>query len=435
MGHGIELEREYHLLQQRLAKKVEGATASPTLLKILHLLFSPAEAELAGRLPNRFTSLDDLAAELGIPADELNDQMTAMARRGVVMDIEHKGQRYFSLPPVVIGLFEFTFMRLRPEMPMAELAQLFEEYFYGDNRFAQALFEGQTQLFRSFVREEALPDASHTEILDWERATHVVTSATAISVGICQCHHTALHLGRACDKPREVCLTFNYAAEIMSRNGHARAIKRDEALRILGRCKEAGLAQTGDNVQQKVAYICNCCGCCCHLMRALKTFNCRQGIMTSNWIMTVDVDRCQGCGKCVKACPVSAIELGERREGDKKIRWAVRKAELCLGCGVCATVCKSGAAVMRSRSQRILTPATVFDKYVAMAIERGKLAEHIFDDPEKLHYRAMGRILAGLEKSSPFKAAMAVAPLKSVFLNAMVRQARKEAGEIADLIG
>jgi len=58
---------------------------------------------------------------------------------------------------VVIGFFEFTFMRARDDMPMAELAHLFHEYMSSDDRFARAVFPGKTQLGRSLIHEEALP--------------------------------------------------------------------------------------------------------------------------------------------------------------------------------------------------------------------------------------------------------------------------------------
>jgi len=434
MGHSKNPDQAYRILQQRLSQKVQGAPDSPILMKILGLLFSSKDAELARQLPHNFTSLETLSKNLKIPHDELNDKLTDMARRGLVFDIEHNGQRYFTLPPVVIGLFEFTFMRARPDMPMAELAHLFEKYFYENENFVHSHYQGQTQLFRSLVREEALPASDHTEVIDWERASHIVSSASAISVGICQCHHTAQHLEQACDRPQETCLTFNFAAESLSRNGIARSITKYEAMNILGKCKESGLAQTGDNVQRKVSFICNCCGCCCHVMRALKTFDLHPGIVTSNWIMDVDLSKCKGCGKCAKACPVDAISIENKKEGDETIRWAVRAEEICLGCGVCSTVCKTGAATMKSRPKRVLVPETVFDQRVAMAIERGKLSDLLFDDPGKLSHRAMGHFVSLLENSLPFKAAMARESIKSAFLNTIVKGAKKKAKGLADVI-
>ncbi len=430
MGHMVNPDRQYRLLQQRLNRTATGAPESPTFMKILRLLFSPEEAELARRVPGTPTSLEVLSRKLNVPQDKLGEKMMEMARRGVIVDLEYGGQRYFSLPPVVIGFFEFTFMRTRDDMPMSELARLFDEYFHQNDRFAHSAFQGETQMGRRLVREEALPEGDHTEILDWERASYIIQSASAIGVSLCPCRHELSHLGEACDKPQEVCLSLNYAAESLLRSGIARPLTTAEGMRLLEACKEAGLAQTGDNVQRKVSYICNCCGCCCGMVRAIKTYGIRNAIVTSNWLMEVDLAKCNGCGRCAGVCPTDAITIVEEREGGKKRRWAVREEELCLGCGVCYSACKFGGITMRSRSQRVYTPESVFDREVMMAIERGKLANLIFESGEKLTHRALGRVIGVLEKSPPFKAAMAIKPFRSAFLSTMVKGAKRRLGEV-----
>jgi ferredoxin len=321
-------------------------------------------------------------------------------------------------------------MRARDDLPMKELAELFDQYMHADDRLARAVFSGETQLGRALVREEALPAGDFSEVLDWERASDVVRSASTVAVSLCSCRHKASHLGKACARPLETCLTLNSGAETIVRMGAGRRIGNAEGLDILQLAKGAGLAQIADNVQRGITFICNCCGCCCGMIQAIRTFDLRHAVVTSNWIMEVDREKCTGCAKCVKSCPVQAIELVVEKVDGRNRGWVVRDGGLCLGCGVCAAACSQGGISLRPRAARVYTPETVYDRVIAMAIERGKLAELIFEQPEQVSGRALKRIVDAVEGSPPYKAAMAIAPLRSAFLSGIVKAAKLTAGDV-----
>ncbi|HDP34270.1 MAG TPA: 4Fe-4S ferredoxin, partial [Candidatus Hydrogenedentes bacterium] len=301
MGHNVNPDRQHHLLRKRLDRMVTGAPDSPHIIEILKLLFTPEEAQLARQLPAKPTPLSRLSKRLDIAPDELDAKLTEMAHRGLILDFSMRGKRYFMLPPVVVGFFEFVFMRTRDNLPMKELAKLFDAYMYEDGKFAHSVFAKQTQIGRTLTHEEAMPEEDHTEILDWERTTRIIETASAIGVSMCACRHKKMHEGAACDAPMDVCFSLNQGADTLIRNEIARKVDKAEALALLEQSKAAGLAQTGDNVRRNLTYICNCCGCCCGMMNAIRTLNIQNAIVAANWVMEVDPAACRGCGACVEA--------------------------------------------------------------------------------------------------------------------------------------
>ena len=75
---------------------------------------------------------------------------------------------------------------------------------------------------RTFVQEEVLSKDNLVSILDYEKASHIIKTASSIGIGMCYCRHKKEHLGKACDAPMDICMTFNNVAKSLIRHHYAR---------------------------------------------------------------------------------------------------------------------------------------------------------------------------------------------------------------------
>ncbi len=181
------------------------------------------------------------------------------------------------------------------------------------------------------------------------------------------------------------------------------------------------LMQVGENVREGVNFICNCCGCCCEAMIAARKFGLLNPVHTTNFIPQIDLNECNGCGKCVNVCPVEAMTLVSANDPHKpKMKKAKLDEAVCLGCGVCTRVCPTHGLALKSRPERVITPLNSLHRVVLMAIERGGLQDLIFDNRALWHHRALAAVFGVVLKLSPIKRALASQQVKSRYLESLI---------------
>jgi len=413
------IRSDYQQLVDRLNRFPQGAPPADVLYQILKMLFSEKEAGLVALLPIKPFTVDKAARIWGMSQVDTRNVLDELAGRAILLDIEGPdGEQTYILPPPMAGFFEFSMMRIRGDVNQKVLGELFYQYLNVEDEFIKALFtNGETQLGRVFVQEAVLPNDNGLHVLDYERASEVIKTATHRGIGVCYCRHKMEHMDRACDAPLDICMTFNNSAASLIKHGFAREVDVAEGLDLLQQAQDQNLVQFGENVRQSVNFICNCCGCCCEAMIAARKFGFLHPVHTTNFVPRIDAEKCNGCGKCVNACPVEAMTLISANDPHHpKKRAAKLNEDICLGCGVCVRTCSQDGLRLQPRPERVITPLNSTHRVVMMAIERGMLQNLIFDNHTLSSHRAMAAILGVILKLPPFKQAMAGDQLKSRYL-------------------
>ncbi len=425
--HNTIKAASYNSLARRLNRFPQGAPPTELLFKILKVLFSEMEAKLVSELPIKPFTDKKAAAIWKLNLNDARIILNDLADRGILLDYEEDGNVTYVLPPPMAGFFEFSLMRYRNDIDQKVLAQLFYQYMNVEEDFIKDLFlNGKTQLGRVFVNEGVLTNENALHVLDYERASEVIKTASQIGIGVCYCRHKMEHVGKNCDAPMDICMTFNGPAESLIRHKIARKVDVSEGLDLLNKAQSHNLVQFGENVQESVGFICNCCGCCCEALIAARKFGFLNPVHTTNFIPEIIEEKCNGCGKCVSLCPVEAMTLVTASDPHKPGRKKAKlNADQCLGCGVCLKGCTVSAIKLKPRSERVITPVSSVHRVVLMAIERGKFHNLLFDNQILLSHRAMAAVLGVILKLPPAKQILASKQFKSRYLLALIKYAKR----------
>ncbi len=368
MGHLISGKSHLVPLIDRLNRYPIGLVDHPKLREILSLLFSEEEAFIASRFPLAEATLEEMALATGMAPGELLPKLERMAEKGLVMDLPCGEATYWLLMPGLIGFFEFTFMKKRTDLPMAEVARLMREYLH-EVRPGQAeeFFGSKTQLTRALPYEDKIPASS--QVTSWEDARRIVAAADFGAAGLCFCRHQKEHLGENCAKGapvKNICIALGSGARFLVRRGFMKQKSTGELLAILDEARRYNLTHVTDNIREEPSFICNCCSCCCELMAGVQQgFD--DGIAKAPFLAEVDAEACVLCGKCLEACNVRCIEADNDR------RTAMVDGRLCLGCGACIDTCPKNALRLVDRPRKGETPRTRARLFSRILWEKGRL--------------------------------------------------------------
>jgi ferredoxin len=348
---GGKAEVVYEKLAAALDRLPNGfpRTQSGVEILILKKIFTPEEAELAGNLGREAEPVGEIAKRLGTAETGLKPRLVAMAKRGLLWMGRKDGKMAFRLAPFVVGIYEACLEKMDHEF-----AHLFEEYM--EEGGAAGIMKPQPALHRVVPVHGA---AKSEWVLPYDDIRSMLEKAKSFGVRDCICRVQQDKLDRRkCDYPVRNCVTFSPA----ERPKRPSDITKEEAVALLDQAEEVGLVHCVSNVIKDVFYVCNCCGCCCVVLRGVTDWGIEESVARANYYAQVDTAECTGCGVCVERCQVKAVVL--------KKDVAVVDCEKCIGCGLCVSGCPVTAVKLERRSDGDLVhPPDDFSTWESMRLQ------------------------------------------------------------------
>jgi ferredoxin len=322
-------------------------TKSGVELQILKKIFSQEEALVASSTTRTSDTVDGITTRAGLPVAQVERILQAMLHSGVIWGSQRDGVWRYRLPPFIVGIYE-----AHGSVMDHEFAHLFEQYW--NEGGAVGIMRYEPALHRVVPAHQALKSEV---ILPYDDVKKLMLEAKSFEMTDCICRKQQDLMGhRQCDYPLRVCFNFVPAERPVGQY----TITSEEAFRVLDQAEEIGLVHTVSNITKGVYYVCNCCGCCCAVLRGITEFGIGHSVARANYYAVVDPGICTGCGTCEKRCQVAACSIEDGT--------SVIDLTKCIGCGICVTGCPSEALKLDLRPDaEVITPP---DNYKAWEQER-----------------------------------------------------------------
>ncbi len=336
-------------------------TESGVEIRILKLLFTPQEAEIALNLkiiPQEPKGMFRPFKKKGWTLEQFSEALLTMAKKGSINWIRRRdGTNYYAIAFLMVGFYDYQI-----DMVTKQFADDFDQYM--DEGFISAMLENGILQMRIIPIEKSVSLEYSVSNFD-EVKTIIDNVDKTMYLCPCVCRQSKEVQGKGCDHPKETCISIGVNPRIFLEQG--REITKDEALEVLRMAQDNGMVISPSNTQ-KPFIICCCCGCSCLVLSNLKKYANPAQYINSNYFVEIDENLCVGCGKCITRCHMEANKINEKGISEVNLG-------CCIGCGVCIPTCPENARHLVKKSTESMPPENFIELYQTISQKKAYIQE------------------------------------------------------------
>lgn len=334
----------YRLLARRIDMNHTPAPLSDSFIGILKYLYSRDEAWLVSKMPFLPSSAKIIAITQFKRKKPVEKILTDLVDRGLLLGLTINNTKKYQIPAAVPGFFEIQLMDGKDTPLKRKFAKDMNHLLLND---PDTFYGKYDKMKSSFARVVPVNKSlsSDQKALHYEDARYIINSAKKFAISHCYCRQEKKLIGEnRCNAPIEICMTMGFSADYVIDRNLGKEVDKDTMLKKLDLAETHQLVHLSDNYKNgDFTFICNCCGCCCGVLGAITRLHRTAPLVLSSKIISLDMTKCNNCGKCSKTCQVQALSTINKL--------TVVSSNRCVGCGYCINTCKENALSLIPRTE------------------------------------------------------------------------------------
>ncbi len=354
----IELSEHLDAMPAGFPKSKNGSE-----LKLLKKFYTPEQARISLQLTRMPQTSEQISQRLEMDPIEAAEKIEQMAQEGSIFRIPTPDGPLYLQPNFLMGIYEFHVGAVDKEV-----AEYADDYY-------EAMFEHhwkdlKTKQLRVVPVDQSIETKDVIRSYDLIRDLVKGNGIGPYAVAPCACRVEQEKKGVGFSRPLETCLTFGLFAQYYIDNGIGKAMTEEQLMEKLKECEDAALVPFATN-SQEVYNMCMCDKDSCQLFKNLRTFEKPAEQVHSPYFATIDSELCSECETCLDRCQLDAItEVPLPGASDKSVLSV--NIDRCIGCGLCVPSCPDEAVKLVLKTELPDTPKNGLEMHDRLLAQRKK---------------------------------------------------------------